>query len=390
MQCPYKNYLYCINKRRLAEDLVELDQKGIINLSNLQALWGGNNRNVADKMTKDKEWVYFCRNPKFSKIKLHRTLYDMGYFDFFEVGCGRCEICRTQKSKSWSVKAECEGKCWKNKTFITLTYNPESLPKDRKLHREDIQKFWKRLRYHTYKHTKDEPCGMFPGLEMQELPKNEIHEQFDRNYQRKNKKPIRYINCGEYGPKTKRPHYHAVIFNFKPDDLRRFSKDRRGYYLYTSKKMEKLWGKGFVIIGNATTETAAYVARYCTKKFARTKEEEQKMKDKKQIEFIGASSLGFIGYYWWINHKEEIKNNGGIFIHGKKGTRLEPIPKVMEKRWEQEDEDSYLEYKEWKTIDAEKKWKAVLAKTDLSESEYIKQTYFSRLKALLKLRRDAN
>lgn len=392
MQCPYKNYLYVINKKRLANDLpmLERHKDKLINLRNLKTLYGENLKHIADEMTKSKEWVYFNRNPKDSKFILHRKLYQMGYFDYVETGCGKCEVCRTEKSKQWSVKAECEGRCWKNKTFITLTYNNESLPKDRKLHRIDIQKFWKRLRYHTYKHTKDEPFGRFENLEMEELPHNELHEMFDRNYKRKNKKPIRYINCGEYGPKTKRPHYHAVIFNFKPDDLKRYSRDRRGYWLYTSKKLEEIWGKGFVIIGNATTETAAYVARYCTKKMKRTKDEEEKMKQKKQIEFIGASSLGFIGYYWWINNKDEIKRNGGILMVSKKGTHLAPIPKVMQKYWENENEDEFEEYKMWKQINAEKKWKMILSRTDLSEEEYIWNTYQNRLNKLSKLTRNAN
>lgn len=389
MQCPFKNHLYVINKKRLAQDLRWLDRKKIINLRNQIAIHGTERLDkIADEMTKSKEWVFFNRKPSDSKYKLQKQLYQMGYFDFFETGCGKCEVCRTQKSKQWATKAECEGRCWKNKTFITLTYNSENLPKDRKLDRKHIQKFWKRLRYHTYKHTKKEPFGRFEELEMEEIPQNELRDMFDRNYQRKNKKPIRYINCGEYGPKTKRPHYHAVIYNFKPDDLKRYARDRRGYWLYTSKKLEEIWGKGFVIIGNATTDTAAYVARYCTKKMKRTMEEEQRMKDKKQIEFIGASSWGFIGYYYWIEHSDEIKRNWGVFVNNHKGTHLMAIPKTMEKQWKEENDYEYEEYKQWKEINAKEQWKQILAKTDLSEEEYIKQIWEDREQKLVKLQRE--
>lgn len=391
MQCPYKNQITTIDKNALAEDLEWLERKGLINLKNLYAIHGTRCRYViADEMTKSKEWVFFNRSPRDSKHKLIKKLYDLGYFKTKEVGCGRCEICRTERSKSWSVKAECEGRCWKNKTFLTLTYNPESLPKDRRLNRKDLQKFWKRLRYHLDKHTKNEPNGKFPGLVRELLPTNILESTFGWNSKRKNKKPIRYINCGEYGPKTKRPHYHAVVFNFKPDDLRRFSKDRRGYWLYTSKKINEIWGKGYVIIGNATTETAAYVARYCTKKFKRTMEEEEKMKQKKQNEFIGASTWGFIGYYWWINHRDEVIRNGGILMRTKKGTHLAPVPKPMCKLWEMEDEDTYTQYKDYKEINAKKNWEMILSRTELSEKEYIKKTWLDRLKRLVNLRRDAN
>lgn len=38
------------------------------------------------------------------------------------------------------------------------------------------------------------------------------------------------------------------------------------YYLYTSEKINKLWGKGRVIITEANEKTASYVARYTQKK----------------------------------------------------------------------------------------------------------------------------
>lgn len=192
------------------------------------------------------------------------------------------------------------------------------------------------------------------------------------------------------GPKTKRPHYHAVVFNFKPDDLRRYKRDRRGYWLFTSNKINEIWGKGFVIIGNATTETAAYVARYCTKKFKRTMAEEEKMKRKKQNEFIGASTWGFIGYYWWINHRDEVIRNGGILMRTNKGVHLAPVPKPMCKLWEMEDEDTYTQYKDYKEINANKNWKMILSRTELKENEYIKMTWLQRLKKLVNLRRDTN
>ena len=66
--------------------------------------------------------------------------------------------------------------------FVTLTYNDENLPKDNTLVKEDLQKFWKDLRYR-----------IFP-------------------------EKIRYFASGEYGDETQRPHYHAVIFNYFPDD----------------------------------------------------------------------------------------------------------------------------------------------------------------------------
>ncbi len=394
MQCPYKNYIYSIDKKALKKDIQWLWQKGIINLKAIEALGNGSIRGGIEKFTTGKWWVYFNRNPKNSKNKLHRTLYELGYFKHNELPCGKCEICRIEKSKDWATKGFCEGETWKNKCFITLTYNGENLPNDRKLKRADIQKFWKDLRYHLYKKTKKTSKNKVDlELErnhMEEIYSNKLEDVFGPNSKRKNRYPVRYINCGEYGPKTKRPHYHAVIFNFKPFDMRRLKRDRRGHWVYTSNKLNKIWNKGYVIVEHANYATCAYVARYTTKKYDRTPEEQEKMKAKKQIEFIGASSLGFIGYYYWLKNKEKIKKNMGIFIHTKAGTHLQKIPKAMEKKWKWENEDEYELYEIEKERVGKENWEKILNGTKLSETEYIWETYRARMEKYRALKRDAN
>lgn len=113
--------------------------------------------------------------------------------------------------------------------YVTLTYNNENLPRDRGLHHEHFQLFMKRLRHHAD-----------PGL--------------------------KYYMCGEYGDSDGRPHYHALFFGFDPSDRKFYSRNKNGDNLYTSRFLEHLWGKGFVIVGDATFESAAYVARYVLKK----------------------------------------------------------------------------------------------------------------------------
>ena len=390
----------------IERDLQELNRKGIIHLKNILALGNGSPHGGIEQFCTGKWWVYYDRSPRHSKYKLHRKLFNLGYFKYTEVGCGKCEICKVEHSKEWTTKGFCESQMWKQKCFITLTYNNENLPKDRKLRRSDIQKFWKDLRYHLYKDQtktkgrwrKDKETGKkyyeeYVDLskereQMEEIYSNELEDVFGKNAKRKNKFPIRYLNCGEYGPQTKRPHYHAVIWNFEPTDMKPHHKDSRGYYVYTSKKLNKIWGKGYVIIGYATTETCAYVARYCTKKYSRTKEEEERMKRKKQNEFIGASSLGFIGYFYWIKNKERIKENGGIVMRNRGITFLAKLPKAMQKVWKYEDEDSYETYDYWKNRIGKENWERILSQTDLSEEEYIKDTFRKRLKKYRLLKRN--
>lgn len=111
--------------------------------------------------------------------------------------------------------------------FITLTYNDDNLPYGETLIKSDFQKFMKRFR--------------------------------------KNIGPVRFFHCGEYGETTLRPHYHALLFGYRPDDPELFASEGE-VKTYTSKTLTDTWGLGHATFGELTFESAAYVSRYCTKK----------------------------------------------------------------------------------------------------------------------------
>lgn len=167
-----------------------------------------------------------------------------GYQDLkVEVPCGRCIGCRLEYSRQWAVRCMHEAQMHEANSFITLTYNNEHLPEDQSIHKEELQKFFKRLRKNL--HTK------YSKLK---LPTPEI----------------RYFACGEYGEKG-RAHYHAIIFGYDFPDKLLFTKTKNGDLLFRSQELEKAWSKdgksmGFSTIGNATFESCAYVARYVMKK----------------------------------------------------------------------------------------------------------------------------
>lgn len=387
MTCKDMHFIYCVDKKAVKKDYLYLCGKQIFNLKNLNSL-GENNPFIAiDKILTGKEWVFYDRKPEKG---IQKKLFEMGYFKFYEVPCGKCEVCQTEKSKEWATKAWCEGQMWENSCFITLTYDNEHLPEDRKLHRSDIQKFWKDLRYHLYKETKkaQEIDLTQERMMLEEIYSTPLEDIFGKNARRKNRYPIRYLNCGEYGPATKRPHYHAQIWNFIPCDLKLYKKDKRGHELFNSEKLSKIWKKGFVVVEYANEATAAYVARYCTKKYKRTKEEKERMKKKKQLEFIGASSLGFIGYFYWIKNKDMIKRNAGILMKRKEHTILAKLPKIMQKYWKEENEDEFEEYDYWKCEIGKENWKKILSRTDLNESEYINETWRIKMRQLERLKRN--
>ena len=151
------------------------------------------------------------------------------------VPCGQCIGCRLERSRQWAIRCVHEASLHTDNCFITLTYSPDCLPSDGSLNHDDFQKFFKRLRKHI-------------------APKK-----------------IRYYMCGEYGEdlqqpsKLGRPHFHACLFGLDFDDKQLYIV-RDDVKLYTSATLEKIWGKGFVTIGDVTFESAAYVARYIAKK----------------------------------------------------------------------------------------------------------------------------
>jgi len=158
------------------------------------------------------------------------VFHDKGDGSPFEVPCGRCVGCRLDKSRVWALRCVHEASLHDENSFITLTYAPEHLPSDGGLVKEDFQKFMKRLR------KKFAP------------------------------RRIRYYMCGEYGDRTNRPHYHALLFGLDFSDREALPPSASGADLFTSKTLEKVWGKGFVTVGDVTFESAAYCARYIMKK----------------------------------------------------------------------------------------------------------------------------
>lgn len=216
--------------------------------------------------------------------------------DVLEIPCGKCAGCRIDQANDWATRAYLESTKYKKNAFITLTYNNENIPKNRTLIKRDLQLFWKRLR--------------------------------------KSGEDIRYIACGEYGPTTLRPHYHAIIYNYWPEDAVFFKKNLSNDYLFTSEKLNKIWGKGYTIIGHVTYETAAYVARYVYKKaFGLNKQ--WNIKHGRTPEFTLSSRRPGIGANGFEDKTtfEKIKRNMGVFVPTKEGPKLKKIPNFIKNKW---------------------------------------------------------
>lgn len=123
--------------------------------------------------------------------------------------CGKCLVCLQSKRNDWAFRLSEEHKASKyGALFVTLTYSEKNLPAYGSLEKTDLQKFFKRLR------------------------KKDVQSR------------IRYYAVGEYGSKSARPHYHAIIFNSNENDIR------------------KSWELGLVHVGTVTPASVAYVLKY--------------------------------------------------------------------------------------------------------------------------------
>lgn len=224
--------------------------------------------------------------------------------------CGKCIQCLNSRSKSWEVRSSLEKLKYKDACCLTLTYDNENLPMFGKLKYSDVQKFLKRLRKDTGK-------------------------------------PIKYMCSGEYGGIKTRPHYHIIIFGFKPSDLRFYARSKKGTLLYKSDYLTNLWNKGFVDVGQVTHQTCRYVSQYCCKKLLN---ETVKMpsrykkiyhwKVKKSREFLHCSVR--FGFDWFKRNYRSVIGNGKIVL----GRFTYAIPRYFIKKLEEINPRLYKEYKE--------------------------------------------
>lgn len=183
--------------------------------------------------------------------------------DVVNVPCRRCIGCNQKTQREWAIRgfheAQLHTEFWQNpdtkvctelpnSSVVTLTYDDEHLPEDRALRHRDFQNFMKRLRIRRVRRWSR------PGAPP----------------------PIRYFMAGEYGGRTHRPHYHAVIFGESFDDSY-LEQSADGQVNRMSYELDELWsqpaypGAPPTKIGRATVDSftfagASYVAGYVAKK----------------------------------------------------------------------------------------------------------------------------
>lgn len=134
-----------------------------------------------------------------------------------EYGCGQCMPCRISRRRIWTTRIlmEMQNYAVDECLFVTLTYDDEHLPSSGSLQPRDLQLYLKRLRKSV-------------------APKR-----------------VRYYAVGEYGERSRRPHYHIILFGVRAVAAVRES-----------------WEEGYVHVGSVTEQSAGYVTGYVTNKLS--------------------------------------------------------------------------------------------------------------------------
>lgn len=206
----------------------------------------------------------------------------------FEVKCGQCIGCRLEHSRQWAVRIMHEAQQHEENSFLTLTYDDEHLPPHGSLRVRDWQLFAKRLR--------------------------------------KQLGPFRFYHCGEYGDSTNRPHLHVCLFGLDFHlDRREHTRNQQGDPLYTSETLESIWGNGITVIGDLTFQSAAYVARYVTKKVTgKHAEEHYEIEDPDHYgalidlkpEYATMSRRPGIGKTWLNEYQSQVYPRDEVIVRG--------------------------------------------------------------------------
>lgn len=208
------------------------------------------------------------------------------------VPCGTCLGCRLEFARQWSVRCMHESKMWPVNVFATLTYDDEHLPVSGSLVPQHFTDFMRRLRY-----SRDGD--------------------------------IRYFMSGEYGDRSGRPHYHALLFNCWFGDRMWYSGEG-DKALYSSKELDSLWGFGACKLGAVTSQSAGYVARYAMKK-AVIGDKAVEFYGGRVPEYLRMSRRPGIGRTFFEKYSGEIYRDDNCIVDGKKVKPPKYYDGLMEK-----------------------------------------------------------
>lgn len=162
-------------------------------------------------------------------VNIIKGLDPLVYPHGIDVPCGKCLQCRISYRREWSARLKHELGYHDRAVFLTLTYSEDKLPPFNSLRKKDLQNFYKKVR-----------------------------KRLSYDYRK-----IKHFSCGEYGDKTERPHYHAIVFGLGlwPEDKQLVM----DCWPYADWSVYSIKRNSF---GYVAPNSINYVAQYIDKKFS--------------------------------------------------------------------------------------------------------------------------
>lgn len=170
-----------------------------------------------------------------------------------------------------------ESSMHEDNTFLTLTYDDAHLPANASLDREAFPVFIRAVRK-----------VIAPAK-------------------------VRYFYVGEYGTANNRPHYHALLFGFRPSDQEMLAM-RGDHPVFTSQLLSGLWDKGLHEFGEVTGASALYCAGYMKRKM--TGSWAKAKYGVREPEFGQMSRNPGIGATWIDKFRCEVYPADGVVVRG--------------------------------------------------------------------------
>lgn len=189
-----------------------------------------------------------------SPVSITRELAGRKYTQV--VPCNHCVECKSKEQQAFVNRCSQAAKDLGNVWFITLTYNEDNVPVQYDLDGE-IQEVNPETGEVMFA-----PSARHRTLDRQDIKnwKKRVKMRYERKYGKK--LSLNYMICGEYGPQTHRPHYHAMFFGLDQDAKNMLEQDWKENYGFTFFK----YVPSFSIDGvNQVDRVSKYCSKYCIK-----------------------------------------------------------------------------------------------------------------------------
>lgn len=212
--------------------------------------------------------------------------------------CGICLGCKMDRAEGWAIRSAHEARMCADhapgnpgSVFLTLTFDPEHLPRDNSVSLERLQVFVRALRYRLER----------DGVVIR----------------------VRYYAAAEYGELRGRAHYHLLLFGFRFPDRTHWT-TVRGHRLYKSELLSLAWPYGNALIGDVTYKSARYVAGYVSKKVGGPKAADHYHRQSPvdgewydvEPEFSVMSKKPGLGKSWFEMFKSDVFPSDQVIIDG--------------------------------------------------------------------------